>query len=106
MNSCHDHHKNGEPGKEHSHKGFLSHLWMMALCCGAPIILLAILPLLGNLSPGIRGAVSGILPFLCPILMVGMMLMMFRGNKGKGERENCCAHKQIDEKAMDNNRNL
>lgn len=62
-------------GKGHGHG---SHLWMMVLCCGAPVVLLLLLPLLGSRF-SILGA--GILPFLCPLMMLFMIPMMMRKDK-------------------------
>jgi hypothetical protein len=59
----------------------------MALCCGLPIIIIGALPLITRFSPGAGGILLRIAPFICPIMMISMMLMMFRGNK-KGS---CCS---------------
>lgn len=78
MNSCHgnnDHQENGHKGNNKRH---MSHMWMMILCCGGPVILLLLLPLLGKISPGTGKYLSGIIPFLCPIMMIIMIPMMFK----------------------------
>lgn len=72
----------------HSHKG---HMWMMILCCGAPLLVLLLVSLMGASFPGIRVALISILPFICPVLMVGMIPMMFMKSKHK---EDCCDPKQ------------
>ena len=57
-------------------------LMMVALCCGAPILILLIITLLGY-----QGILFTLLPFICPIMMVLMMPMMLRGgNKDKSEQ--------------------
>jgi hypothetical protein len=61
-------------------------MWMMLLCCGAPIILLAIVSILGPSFAGLRS----VAPLLCPIMMVMMIPMMLRKDKSKGENSNCC----------------
>lgn len=62
-------------------KSHMSHMTMMAICCGAPILILVIITLLGY-----QGALFTILPFICPIMMVLMMPMMLKGgDKGKPE---------------------
>lgn len=70
-----------QPGKG-SHKGHMTHMKMMALCCGLPVLLLFLLPLLGY-----KGFLTGILPFLCPILMVAMMPMMMGMGRKKDEQK-------------------
>lgn len=65
---------------------------MMLLCCGAPILLLGVISLLGT-SFYERRIVTGALSFVCPIMMVVMIAMMFRKDKGS---EDCCEHKPIE----------
>lgn len=61
------------------HKGPMSHIKMMAVCCGAPVLLLLLLPLLG-----LKGGIFSNLIFLiCPIMMVAMIPMMLRGHKNE-----------------------
>jgi len=63
-------------------KHHMSHMIMMALCCGAPVLILLIITLLGY-----QGILFTLLPFICPIMMVLMMPMMLRGgDKGKSEQ--------------------
>lgn len=74
---------NSQQGKKH--RGHLSHILLMILCCGAPIILLLLIPVISNyVSSDTRILLITILPFLCPILMLFMMPMMM---KGMGERK-------------------
>lgn len=81
MNCCNHH----DPDHEnHSKKGHLSHLWMMVLCCGAPLLALLALFLLGARFPGVSALLLPLVPFLCPVLMVGMVPMMI----WKGRRKN------------------
>lgn len=68
---------------ENNHRGHMSHILMMVLCCGAPFIFLLMLPIIGNINPGIKTLIFTVLPFLCPIMMIIMMPMMFKGNKEK-----------------------
>lgn len=75
--------KDSQQGKKH--RGHLSHMLLMILCCGAPIILLLLIPVISNyVSSDTRNLLITILPFLCPILMLFMMPMMM---KGMGERQ-------------------
>jgi len=68
--------------KKSKHKGHMSHIKMMAICCGAPVLLLLLLPLLGY-----KGFLLGILPFICPIMMVAMMPMMMGMGRNKDKQE-------------------
>jgi hypothetical protein len=54
-----------------SHKG---HMWMMAVCCGLPIIGFIAIAVLGISMPSLETA----LLLICPIGMIGMMYMMRR----------------------------
>lgn len=82
MNS---HGRNEKNNHEHNHNP-LKHMIHMAICCGLPIIIVGILPLISRLSPSAGGFISKIVPFLCPIMMVAMMGMMMGGNRKKS----CC----------------
>jgi len=96
MRCCDGNNKN--EGTGHEHKGHFSHMWMMVLCCGAPVILLIMLPLIGSLNPGIRSNLVRLVPFICPVMMVMMIPMMLKGNKGNGENKECSEQKQIGNK--------
>jgi hypothetical protein len=54
-----------------SHKG---HMWMMAVCCGLPVIGFIAIAVLGVSMPSLETA----LLLICPIGMIGMMYMMRR----------------------------
>lgn len=89
MNCCKNNHENKPSTSQNemqsgkgSHKGHMAHIKMMALCCGLPVLLLFLLPLLGY-----KGFLTGILPFLCPILMVAMMPMMLGMGRKKGDQK-------------------
>lgn len=79
MNCCNNH-KN-KTGKGHSH------LWMMALCCGAPILLLIGISWLGPNLPGFKAVLAGIAPFVCPLIMLLMLLPMLIRRKRHGEED-------------------
>jgi len=70
-------------------KGHFNHMWMMLLCCGAPILVLFVISLLGTSFPEIKLALVSILPFLCPIMMLIMIPMMFM----KGKNNSGCHEK-------------
>lgn len=80
---CHGN-KNGEDKKHNP----IKHMLMMVLCCGLPIMIIAALPFL-NISAGFKAAIGGIAPFICPIIMGLMMVMMFKGKHG-----GCCSEKK------------
>ena len=83
--NCHGNNKNGE-NKKHNP---IKHMLMMVLCCGLPFILVAILPFL-NIRGGFKAALTGIAPFICPLMMLIMIPMMFKGMK----HGNCCSGKK------------
>jgi hypothetical protein len=74
--------------KEHSS---LKHMLHMILCCGLPIIIILALPYIAGLSPAVAGVLGFIAPFICPIMMGGMLFMMLRGNK-----RSCCDGTNVD----------
>ena len=77
-------------GKEGTHKHSpLKHMLHMVLCCGLPIVIVGLLPLISRFSPGTGGVVAKIVPFLCPLMMIGMLPMMFSSNK----KSSCCDDK-------------
>lgn len=82
--NCHGN-KNGE-NKKHNP---IKHMLMMVLCCGLPFLLVAVLPFL-NIGGGFKALITGIAPFICPLMMLLMIPMMFRGMKNGG----CCARKK------------
>jgi len=80
MNCC----KNSKDVNDEKHdhkKGHMPHMIMMALCCGAPILLFLLLPFISKLIPGSYGVLALIAPFLCPLLMLPMMISMLRERK-------------------------
>lgn len=85
-------------GTNIKHKGHMSHMWMMALCCGLPIVILFILPLLGISL--FKGALLGIVPFICPIMMMIMMPMMMRRNSCDKEQPAQSEVKSIESKPL------
>ena len=64
----------------HSHKG---HMWMMAICCGLPIIGFLAIAALGISMPSLETA----LLIICPIGMIGMMYFMHRDNCESNEKD-------------------
>lgn len=81
-----------EQNHKGKHRGHMSHMVMMALCCGAPLILLLLLPAIGSVIPGAGAVIGKIVPFLCPLMMLLMLPMMFGKNKGNGNSQNSSHH--------------
>lgn len=79
--------------QKHGHK---SHLLHMALCCGLPLLILLVLPLIGY-----KGILLSIAPFICPIMMLVMVPMMMRGHGGSCH--NNSVHSET--KTIDQNKN-
>lgn len=100
MKCCDNKHDNGNK-QENKHKGHMSHMWMMALCCGAPMLLILLIPIIGASMPGLRNTLAAITPFLCPLMMLIMIPMMFRKEKGKEAEANHRETKQIESKQME-----
>ena len=78
----------GEDSKSsgHGHKGMMKHGMGMMLCCLAPILILAAIPLLG-LRRG--GSLSLLASLICPIGMMVMMYSMSRMNQKDGGSASC-----------------
>lgn len=86
--NCHGNNKDNHKGHKHNS---LKHMFHMILCCGLPIVIIGFLPLISKISPSTGSFVSKIAPFLCSIMMIGMLPMMFGSNK----KSSCCEN--IDE---------
>lgn len=67
----------------------IKHLLHMILCCGLPILVIGLLPVISRFSPGASGVLARIAPFICPIMMLSMLPMMLGGNK----ESSCCDNK-------------
>jgi len=77
--NCHG--NNSGENKKHNP---IKHMLMMVFCCGLPFI---------NIGSGFKSIIGGIAPFICPIMMALMMIMMFKG----GKNEKCCSrNKEVD----------
>lgn len=70
----------------------IKHMLHMILCCGLPIVIILALPFIGRISPAVAGFLGVVAPFICPIMMGGMIFVMFRKKKSS-----CC-----DETIMNN----
>jgi purine-cytosine permease-like protein len=106
MNCCNKDDESKEPGEvsdqvqgnKMKHKGPMSHMWMMVLCCGIPIALFLLLPLFGISL--FKGALIGIFPFICLIMMMIMMPMMMKRNNCDTHQENKREIKSIESKPL------
>ena len=65
----------------------MKHMLHMVICCGMPLLIISLLPFISRISPRLSVGLAGIAPFICPLMMLFMIPMMFRGAK-KGS---CCA---------------
>lgn len=82
--NCHKNSKKKQGTLKHSP---LKHMLHMIICCGLPIAIFALLPIITKYSPSAGNILGKITPFLCPLMMISMMiLMMCDSNKNK----NCC----------------
>lgn len=80
-------HKNNKDNKTHNS---IRHMFMMALCCGLPILVVGTLPFLSFAGPRVKAILVSITPFICPIMMIFMLPMMLKGMK----KEDCCSNKE------------
>lgn len=81
-------------------KGLFKFTGMMGICCILPIVLMAALPFLsGILGATGTGIVAAIAPFICPLVMGGAMLMLFKAGKG----HSCCSQEAKNESSIKDN---
>ena len=81
---------NKEKRNNHGHSP-MRHMLHMVLCCGLPIVIILSLPFVAGICPGIAVILGVVAPFICPVMMGGMMLMMFSKNKSS-----CCEETKIE----------
>lgn len=77
----------------HSHA---KHMWMMAICCGLPVIGFLAIAILGISMPSLET----LLLVICPVGMVGMMYMMNRNNHGNQKDSSCCQSDKSEDKSL------
>lgn len=73
----------------------MKHMLHMILCCGLPVLIILLLPAIAGFSPAIAAGLGLIAPFICPVMMGGMVFMMFRKDK-----HSCC--KEVKTETQDN----
>ena len=72
--NCHGQQDSQTNGTNHAKHGS----WLMLLCCAIPLALIG-----AALLFGYRGALTGLLVLLCPLMHVGLMVWLARGAKRK-----------------------
>lgn len=75
--------KRGNSAREHSP---MKHMLHMILCCGIPALIIMTLPFIARYSPAAAGLLGIVAPFICPVMMGGMIIMMLRSGK-----HSCCS---------------
>jgi len=83
---CHEDNKEKQGTHKHSP---MRHLLHMAICCGLPIVIVGLLPLIARFSPSGGELLAKIAPFICPVMMIAMLPMMFGKSK-----QSCCDNKE------------
>lgn len=80
---CHKDNNSDKQNSDHNHNhghSPMKHMLHMVICCGLPILIIAGLPWISRLSPGLGNLMLVVAPFICPIMMLGMIPMMMRGD--------------------------
>lgn len=88
--NCHGENNKKQEVRKHSP---LKHLLHMAICCGLPILVIGSLPLITRFSPSSAAVLERIAPFICPVMMLLMMPMMFRSMR----EGSCCDNKKAED---------
>lgn len=77
---CHGNNKENQGTHKHSP---LKHILHMILCCGLPILIFISLPFISRVNPNVSRILAFVAPFICPLMMIGMIPMMLSGGKNK-----------------------
>lgn len=72
---------------EMTKKSFSKHLLHIGICCGIPLLILFLLPAFYSLNPKLGSLLSWVTPFICPLMMLPMMVMMIRNDKSCCKKE-------------------
>lgn len=97
MNTDNTENKVKVDGCHNNHQSPIKHMIHMMICCGLPIVIIFALPYIAKFNPAVATILGVIAPFLCPLMMGGMMLMLFKGNK-KSKEANAKKDMMISEK--------
>jgi hypothetical protein len=81
--NCHDNNKEKQTNQKHSP---FKHMIHMIICCGLPLIIMGLLPVIASFSPNAASTIGKIAPYLCPLMMIAMIPMMM----GRGKKGSCC----------------
>ena len=76
----------------------IKHLLHMILCCGLPILIFLALPFISSVNPGASRILAVIAPFICPIMMIGMIPMML--GRGSNKKSSYCENKENNSNAQ------
>jgi len=79
--------RNQDGYNKHKGHSLMKHVGMMGICCLLPIVVIGMLTLFGIRDLRTNPLVLGVSSFICPIMMVVMMIVMFRS----GKTHNCCS---------------
>lgn len=90
--NCHGDNKEKQGNQENHDHSPLKHMLHMIICCGLPIVILALLPVISRVSPSAGSVIGKIVPFLCPLMMIMMIPMMMGSNK----KSSCCNNRRND----------
>lgn len=74
---------NQDKGVTHAHQ---KHMWMMAACCGLPVVGFLVVGALGISS----SALDTLITLICPLGMVIMMYSIMRNRVGEEHGDSCC----------------
>ena len=84
--------KKGDVDKNQNNHSHSKHMWMMAICCGVPVIAFLAIAALGVSSPSLETVIA----VICPIGMVGMMVMMHRDSNKNKTSGSCCKTEKLE----------
>ncbi|MGD9568963.1 MAG: hypothetical protein AB7V48_11695 [Sedimentibacter sp.] len=102
--NCHGNNDGNNKENYNENKGMhnhspIKHMLHMILCCGLPILIFAALPFISKVSPGASRILLVIAPFICPLMMIGMIPMMLGGGKNN-KKSSYCENKESISKAQ------
>jgi uncharacterized membrane protein YkvI len=59
----------------------------MIICCGTPILIVAVLPFL-KINATFKATILSITPFICPIMIIFMLPMMLKSMRAEHSHSN------------------